>query len=440
MNYLLFKSRVPAGLVLLGLLELFLLLVYGYFAQDMNEADGVPGGMVLAKIALLLVGLGWSGLFLLYLFGFRWLGINRERWGNGRAMTHRDGCPSSDHSALGYGVPGVFPVAIGLAMAALGTAVFLSQRAPSPFDFVESGSFSQMEALLRADAASVRWRNGRGMTLLMAAAEAGRMDLVAGLVRLGRDVNATDRNGRTALAYAIEAPDVTGLLLQKGAKVNHVDETGEAPLHLAIGRQSKAVVRLLLEYGAYANRHDGEGNDSLSMAVKSGLEVVDLLLVHGANPDFADRAGETALHHAAKADNLAAAQALIAAGADATRVSMQGWTPLHEAAMNGSLLVAAVLLKSGVDVDIANQRSVTPLGCAVYNDDKVMVDFLLGQGADVNKRGNLGETYLHMAIAGHKYGSIAALTKGGADPDITNDAGLTARKMAQTEELRLSLK
>jgi len=59
-------------------------------------------------------------------------------------------------------------------------------------------------------------------------------------------------------------------------------------------------------------------------ALGNHADAIRYLLRRGASIDMANRTGFTALHHAAEAGSLQAAEALLAAGADATRLNAAG--------------------------------------------------------------------------------------------------------------------
>jgi ankyrin repeat protein len=78
-----------------------------------------------------------------------------------------------------------------------------------------------------------------GETLLMAAARRGSVKLVQELIGLGLNVNQRDRNGSTALHYTTcadglcSAKEVAALLLDNGAYIDSVNDSGETPLSRA---------------------------------------------------------------------------------------------------------------------------------------------------------------------------------------------------------------
>jgi ankyrin repeat protein len=96
--------------------------------------------------------------------------------------------------------------------------------------------------------------------------------------------------------------------------------SGDWPLVTAINLSPFRFVRQLLELGADPNYDAPDGFPSLFTALDSGrpdlLEVLALLLRHGADPDQRGINDWTALHHAVARRNLAAIRLLLAHGAD----------------------------------------------------------------------------------------------------------------------------
>lgn len=135
----------------------------------------------------------------------------------------------------------------------------------------------------------------RGVSVLVEAIEAkASIEFITLLLAKGADVNERARDDWTPLHSAIfksASPDVIKLLIRHGADVNARTKCGSAPLHFACGRNAKELVELLLQ-------QLGEGQ------------------VNAVNHQR-----ETALHWAAKANALRAAQCLVRAGAKAELVN-----------------------------------------------------------------------------------------------------------------------
>ncbi len=112
---------------------------------------------------------------------------------------------------------------------------------------------------------------------------------------LGKDANATDVRGKTALFF-VESGLNTRLLLQAGADPNLLDYGGASPLHQAARMGNPEVTKALLQGGAEVNARFGAGGLPLHFAAWSGNPaVVQLLLEHGSEIDEPDGYGLTPL-------------------------------------------------------------------------------------------------------------------------------------------------
>src|SRR5215468_5919241 len=95
----------------------------------------------------------------------------------------------------------------------------------------------------------------QGMTPLMAAAMAGKVDAVRSLLDAKAKTDARTPDGRTALFFAAGwggAPCVQALL-EAGARVDARADGGWTPIMLGAARGDAATVKALLEAGADAN-------------------------------------------------------------------------------------------------------------------------------------------------------------------------------------------
>lgn len=153
------------------------------------------------------------------------------------------------------------------------------------------------------------------------------------------DVNAVDRNGRTALALAAGAGsiEVIRLLLEAGAALE--PESGVSPLAEAIRNQQEQAVLLLLESGASARGRSALLIDAIGMG---DVRIVQALIDHGADPDVT-RGDTTPLAAAASRCDEAMVTALLASGADPNRATPSG-RPLDTARGRGSACSTVIRL------------------------------------------------------------------------------------------------
>ncbi|CAA0831483.1 Signal recognition particle 43 kDa protein-chloroplastic [Striga hermonthica] len=84
----------------------------------------------------------------------------------------------------------------------------------------------------------------------------------------GRDADAVDRDGRTALLFVsgLGSEPCVRLLAEAGADVNHRDPSGLTALHMAAGYVRPTVAEILIQYGADPEAADNRGRAPLDLA------------------------------------------------------------------------------------------------------------------------------------------------------------------------------
>ncbi len=183
--------------------------------------------------------------------------------------------------------------------------------------------------------------------------------------------------------------------------------------------------------GVWSGYSAAIGPASVADAAKDGNrdQVRELLKQH-ADVNAAEPDGETALHWAARNDDLAMAQLLIGAHANVKAADRYGITPLTLAAINGSARMLETLLAAGADANTALPEGETVLMTAAHTGKVDAIKVLLAHHADVNaKEKSLGETALMWAAAENHPEAAAALISADANINArSNTLGLTPFK------------
>ena len=151
------------------------------------------------------------------------------------------------------------------------------------------------------------------------AARRGDLPAVSKLLDQGVAPDAKDETGETPLLSASLGghSDVVAILVERGAKTGSRNDRGLTPLHGAAYAGSLETVRLLVESGAAVNDAENVFKVTpLIVAAEEGhADVVSFLAGHGADLEWTERAGYTALSRATFRDHPEAIKALAKAGA-----------------------------------------------------------------------------------------------------------------------------
>ena len=254
----------------------------------------------------------------------------------------------------------------------------------------------------------------------------------------------TGRDARTLqeLIRKGDAMEVTALLFRKPEEIKSVthDKFELTPLCLALENPQEGMIRALLDAGADP-KADCFGRTALAAAnAMRNLEIVRLLVAHGADA-AADHSA--ALTEAARSGDAKNVQFLLDHGADANAVEEAGrgdsadiihLTPLKAAAGAGSVDVLKLLLDRSAKVDFRGKNDDAALHLAAAGKGRAAaVGLLLDRGAGVNVRGYAGRTPLHAAVEGELvYDSAAKAELRWTDLDairllLTRGADINAR-------------
>ncbi|CAK0783408.1 hypothetical protein CVIRNUC_006607 [Coccomyxa viridis] len=174
-------------------------------------------------------------------------------------------------------------------------AVFYTQRA--------------VVLLLLSKGAHVAAMNKEGWTPLHVAAghsSSQAHTIIEDLAHGGADLEATDREGRTPLLFALEGhrKDAIDALLHAGARTDAKDGKGRSALHLAVGCSSKMAEKFLGLSPGLLEALDARGRNPLHYAAAKGVKATTLVLLKaGAAPDKVDGLGNTPMHIAEREGN-----------------------------------------------------------------------------------------------------------------------------------------
>jgi ankyrin repeat protein len=266
------------------------------------------------------------------------------------------------------------------------------------------------------------------LTPLMFAARENDMDSARLVVKAGADVNALGGDGKDALSLALfnGSYDVASFLVDSHAKVNQADAQRFTPLFWAVDRRNMEtapnfpwtvttdplpLIKKLLDAGADPNAvinntpraRMREGAPRLVYATAlmraafaGDLELVKLLLAHGANPHVVSSDKETTLTAAAgtgfvngyhrqkpPAERLEVVKLLVGLGEDVNAADSYGITPLMGAANLGDIEVVRYLVEKGADLGAHDlgKKNDGSFGSSV--EPLMPIDYAIGVGTFV---------------------------------------------------------
>lgn len=217
-----------------------------------------------------------------------------------------------------------------------------------------NGDYVEMAQLLVENGAGVNTRSTAGGYPLHRAAGRGNIKVTKYLLAHGANPNAADGKGFTAL-YSAAGSDcgvsTAAALLSKGADPNVKNVYGQTALHQAASQGVPKIVELLLANKADVNSISSEGFTPLHAAACNGKNdtrktVVEILLKSGANVNAKiPRSGETPLHKAIFRGDVEVVKLLLDHGADVNATSKFGVTSLYFA--RNSKVISELLKEHG---------------------------------------------------------------------------------------------
>ena len=234
------------------------------------------------------------------------------------------------------------------------------------------------------------------------ASESGSIEAIDALIEAGAAIDCSDAGGCQPIHYATKVPnrsDVIRYLLQKGANIEAKTSDGSTPLRLAC-TSDHTNFRTLIALGAKLDHDDGS-ESLLQVAIRLDSSwAVEVLLIHGADPNCQNDEGKTILHYLAEIGNVTTrrieiCQLLLDNDADVNIADSAGDRMLHCLAAlppekrADTLLteqLATLVLDQGPEINATNKMGLSPLYLAMQGNNHRLTRLLLRSGARELKR------------------------------------------------------
>jgi ankyrin repeat protein len=205
---------------------------------------------------------------------------------------------------------------------------------------IRGGDKVALAEMLRLEPELLRFAAPSGSSVVLLAAYYGHAELAEVFVRHGVKLDVFEASATGNLERVRE------LLKEDAGLVNAFAADGFFPLGLAAFFGHRAIVEFLLKNGAEVNTasRNAQKVTSLHGAVaRRDVEIVRMLLEHGADPNATQE---------------------------------RGFVPLHDAAANGNLALVQLLVKHGARVDVKADDGKTPGDMATERGHKEVAEWL----------------------------------------------------------------
>ncbi|HXD72726.1 MAG TPA: ankyrin repeat domain-containing protein [Vicinamibacterales bacterium] len=256
------------------------------------------------------------------------------------------------------------------------------------------------------------------MTPLLYAARDGRTDSARALIAAGAELERADANGITPLLMAItnDHVETARFLIERGANVKAIDWYGRTPLWAAVELRNMDVDSSTFENGV----DRAPALELIKVLLDKGVDVNartkevppirrQMLHVTG-DLSWVDMTGQTPFLRAALAADLDVMRMLLAHGADPTITAFAGTNALMAAAgvdwvvdqttdagPAARLEAVKMCYDLGLDVNAVNSMGISAVMGAANRGSDDIIEFLVAKGAKLDLKDNEGRSTLNWA-------------------------------------------
>lgn len=238
-----------------------------------------------------------------------------------------------------------------------------------------------------------------GVTPLVLAAREGALAAVEALYEVKANLNKPSGDGSSAMLVAIQNGhyDVAKFLVDKGADVNLANEKGWNPLYLTVKHRN-------IETGTIPVPHQDQAMGFIQVLLDHKVNVnarvkANTEIRNGQRATWLNEAGATPFLRAALCGDIEVMKMLVAHGADPKIATDDHTTPLmaaagvgysdgfiHDRSVEETIEAMKYILDLGADVNAANDAGLTALHGAAHKAANEEIQLLVDRGADLGAK------------------------------------------------------
>jgi len=258
----------------------------------------------------------------------------------------------------------------------------LSSDVDAVASLIRSGDYETALAQIDKNLKDPNIPDSQGVPLLLLASQQNKSDIASVLIAKGSDPDTADVNtGETPLIAAAKNGnlDMMNMLIVAGADLNNASKQGMTPLLSGIESGKRQVTEFLVSRGSLAGVSP---QNLMKYASQKNFVGVEAMLKGGANPNYSDKNGNTALLAATANGDFDSVKVLLAYRANINAVNKLHMTPLLYALKRGNSEMAKYFLDRKADFNIADGAGKTPLYIAAATGNNALTQILLTMGSN----------------------------------------------------------
>jgi len=236
--------------------------------------------------------------------------------------------------------------------------------------------------------------------------------------------------------YCITPEDTARLNISKPPRGALFGKEFNTALHVCIQNNATEAAAELIRLGSPVNFKNVKGvTPIIAAAQKGNLELVQLLLKHGANPFAVTYTGSTALIQASHFGHHLVVECLLKRGVMAEQANYKNTTALMRAAQEGHEENVKLLLRFDSKVNRENHENLTALMLAAQRGHHSITKILIRHGAKIDTKTPQGSTSLMLACKRGHTEVAKVLISAGSELSLRDSRERTARETATRKGL-----